>query len=123
MAVTLLNVVFLAAAFRFKRMDEVMAETGEAPAEPDTTGSSKLRQILTMGTVHFLAVWALIYVGVEVTLGGWIVTFIQEKRGGGATAGYISSGFFGGASPCVRRALDADARVQALCWVGCSCCG
>jgi len=38
----------------------------------------------------------LIYVGVEVTLGGWIVTFVEQKRGGGASAGYISSGFFGG---------------------------
>ena len=43
-----------------------------------------------------MAFWTLVYVGVEVTLGGWIVTFIQEKRGGGASAGYISSGFFGG---------------------------
>jgi fucose permease len=75
-----------------------MAEAGEAPAEPDTTGSSKLKQIMGMATVHFLAIWALIYVGVEVTLGGWIVTFIEQKRGGGATAGYISSGFFGGES-------------------------
>ncbi|KZT69016.1 MFS general substrate transporter [Daedalea quercina L-15889] len=27
---------------------------------------------------------------------GWIVTFVEDKRGGNATAGYISSGFFGG---------------------------
>jgi preprotein translocase subunit SecG len=27
---------------------------------------------------------------------GWIVTFLQEKRGAGASAGYISSAFFGG---------------------------
>ncbi|CAE6389133.1 unnamed protein product [Rhizoctonia solani] len=27
---------------------------------------------------------------------GWIVTFIIEERGGGASAGYVSSGFFGG---------------------------
>ena len=74
-----------------------MAEAGETPAEPDTTGGSKIKQIMSLSAVHFLAVWAVIYVGVEVTLGGWIVTFIQEKRGGGASAGYISSGFFGGA--------------------------
>ena len=60
-----------------------------------------------------LIVWALIYIGVEVTLGGtcnvthcialglseplgWIVTFIIRERHGGAKAGYISSGFFGG---------------------------
>ncbi len=54
----------------------------------------------------------MVYVGAEVTIGGtrcflealhalivsqgWIVTFIQTVRGGGASSGYISSGFFGG---------------------------
>ena len=32
----------------------------------------------------------------EVTLGGWIVTYVIEVRGGGPSSGYISSGFFGG---------------------------
>ncbi|KAH8104025.1 MFS general substrate transporter [Cristinia sonorae] len=82
--------------FRFKRQDEIWAEEGQAPGEADNARQSKYRQILNLRVVHFLSVWALIYVGVEVTLGGWIVTFIQEKRGGGASAGYISSGFFGG---------------------------
>lgn len=27
---------------------------------------------------------------------GWIVTFMINERGGGASAGYVSSGFFGG---------------------------
>lgn len=48
--------------------------------------------------VHLLAFFILIYVGVEVTIGGWIVTYIIEVRGGGPSAGYISSGFFGGQS-------------------------
>jgi len=29
-------------------------------------------------------------------LGGWIVTYIINVRGGGPSSGYISSGFFGG---------------------------
>jgi fucose permease len=33
---------------------------------------------------------------VEVTIGGWIVTYIIQVRGGGPSSGYISSGFFGG---------------------------
>lgn len=28
--------------------------------------------------------------------GGWIVTFVLDKRGAGSGAGYVSSGFFGG---------------------------
>ena len=97
-------------------LPEVMAEAGHAPGEADTMGESKYKQIMGIKAVHYLACWALIYVGVEVTLGGkdvsestlrrhwhlitlcvgWIVTFIEQRRGGGASAGYISSGFFGG---------------------------
>ena len=33
-------------------------------------GGSKYRQIMATSAVHYLACWALIYVGVEVTLGG-----------------------------------------------------
>jgi hypothetical protein len=47
-----------------------MAEMGEEPAEPNTNGGSKYKQIMGISAVHFLAIWALIYVGVEVTLGG-----------------------------------------------------
>lgn len=46
--------------------------------------------------MHLLAFFILVYVGVEVTIGGWIVTFIIDVRGGGASSGYISAGFFGG---------------------------
>ncbi|KAG2008318.1 MFS transporter [Coprinopsis cinerea AmutBmut pab1-1] len=51
---------------------------------------------MTNKTVHFLAFFILIYVGTEVTIGGWIVTYIIDERGGGPSAGYIASGFFGG---------------------------
>ncbi|KAG6918308.1 hypothetical protein DXG01_015400 [Tephrocybe rancida] len=58
--------------------------------------SGKLRQIMRHRTVQLLAVFLLFYVGVEVTLGGWIVTYIIEVRHGGPSSGYISAGFFGG---------------------------
>ncbi|EUC65245.1 MFS general substrate transporter, partial [Rhizoctonia solani AG-3 Rhs1AP] len=45
--------------------------------------------------VQLLAIFSWVYVGTEVTVAGWIVTFIIEERGGGASAGYVSSGFFG----------------------------
>ena len=28
---------------------------------------------------------------------GWVVVYLKDLRGGGASAGYVSSGFFGGA--------------------------
>ncbi len=46
--------------------------------------------------MHALALFSLIYVGTEVTIGGWSVTYVQEKRNGNSNAGYISSGFFAG---------------------------
>jgi fucose permease len=55
-----------------------------------------MKQILSIKSVHLLAFFILVYVGAEVTIGGWIVTFIIELRGGGPSSGYISSGFFGG---------------------------
>jgi hypothetical protein len=51
-----------------------------------------------MKSVHILSIFALVYIGVEITIGGWIVTYVIEERGGGHDAGYISSGFFGGES-------------------------
>ena len=46
--------------------------------------------------MHILAVFSLVYVGVEVTIGGWIVSYVIDERGGGPDSGYISSGFFAG---------------------------
>lgn len=34
----------------------------------------------------------------KVTIGGWIVTYIINVRGGGPSSGYVSAGFFGGTS-------------------------
>ena len=77
------------------------------------SGGNTYKQIFALRAVPLLTVFALIYIGVEVTLGGqrygfrncksnlilyigWIVTFIIRERDGGHSAGYISSGFFGG---------------------------
>lgn len=69
---------------------------GRPPQEEGTSHENHYRQILGLRVVHILAFFILAYVGVEVTIGGWIVTFVIDKRGGGASAGYLSSGFFGG---------------------------
>ncbi|CAK5262018.1 unnamed protein product [Mycena citricolor] len=75
---------------------ECLASVGEAAGESGTSEHSTFRQIMTMKTVHLIAAFILIYVGVEVTIGGWIVTYIIEVRGGGRSSGYVSAGFFGG---------------------------
>ncbi|KAI0739076.1 major facilitator superfamily domain-containing protein [Daedaleopsis nitida] len=90
----LMYAALLWASFRGKRQEEIMAEEGEFP-EIDDGSANKFKQMMRLKEVHLMSFFTLIYVGVEVTLGGWIVTFVLEKRGGGANAGYISSGFFG----------------------------
>ncbi|KAI0261661.1 MFS general substrate transporter [Gloeopeniophorella convolvens] len=96
LGMAVLNTAMLSAVFRFRTQDEIMVEAGQEPNEAETAQQSKYGQILRLRIVNHLALFALIYVGVEVTLGGWIVTFIIRERQGGPNAGYISSGFFGG---------------------------
>ncbi|KAK7034523.1 hypothetical protein VNI00_012370 [Paramarasmius palmivorus] len=93
------NTAVLVAVFRFKTQDQLMREIGQTSDEQAANridNSNLYRQIFNNKALHFMAIFALIYIGVEVTVGGWIVTFIIEEREGGRSAGYISSGFFGG---------------------------
>ena len=49
----------------------ILAEEGEFETEVETaSGFNKYKKILTLREVHFLALFAIIYVGVEVTMGG-----------------------------------------------------
>ncbi|KAG9029878.1 hypothetical protein FRB95_004754 [Tulasnella sp. JGI-2019a] len=84
-------------AFRLQRMEDLLPQaSGDiADSEPLVRGN-KYKQILSQKQVHLLAAFTLVYVGAEVTIGGWIVTFLDQLRGGGPSAGYVSSGFFGG---------------------------
>ena len=75
----------------------------------------KLSQLMKNKTVHLLSLFLMLYIGVEVTIGGmvllptlllneslilvksgWIVTFLMIVRGGGPSSGFVSTGFFGG---------------------------
>lgn len=47
-----------------------MAEEGQPAGEVGTEIQSKYSQIMKLKAVHALAMFSLIYVGVEVTLGG-----------------------------------------------------
>ena len=87
---------------------------------PDWTAVEKINddkfgQLLRNKTVHLLSLFLMVYIGVEVTIGGtifvlymivkslnyycksgWIVSFLMIVREGGPSSGYVSSGFFGG---------------------------
>ncbi|CAE6433639.1 hypothetical protein ACGC1H_001494 [Rhizoctonia solani] len=95
LGVALVNVSLLLVVFKLRRLHEI---TGTP--ETNTTGyqseGSKYKDIFSSRVVQLIALFVWVYVGTEVTIGGWIVTFIIEVRGGGASAGYITSGFFAG---------------------------
>ncbi|KAL1745818.1 major facilitator superfamily domain-containing protein [Schizophyllum fasciatum] len=96
MGLALLNLITSAVIFRFETQDECVARIGQAPRERGTSTDSSFRQIVRLKSMHLLALFVFVYVGIEVTIGGWIVSYIIDERGGGPDSGYISSGFFAG---------------------------
>ncbi|KAH7913474.1 major facilitator superfamily domain-containing protein [Hygrophoropsis aurantiaca] len=96
LGISLINTTLLTYAFRLKDQDGCLADIGREPSEKSTSQKATYKQILRLKTVHLLGLFILTYVGVEVTIGGWIVTYMVDVRHGGAASGYVSSGFWGG---------------------------
>jgi len=100
LGLSVFNVCSLIAMFRFKNMQGIFGNVGSIHIVQDSgaPGASENHylRIFKLKIVHIFAVFLFAYVGVEVTIGGWIVTFVEQKRGGGHSSGYITSGFFGG---------------------------
>lgn len=110
LGIAFINTVLLAVVLRFRTQNECLAAIGEdlpqtgAPGDgahmtggaANDSSKSKYKQMFRLKELHLLALFIFIYVGIEVTVGGWIVTYVIEVRSGGASSGYISSGFFGG---------------------------
>lgn len=78
---------------------------GQEPATPavrdkdsrnNSNSGGKMKRILRTPSVHFMALFITIYVGVEVAIGGWATSFLIDERGGNNSSGYVSSGYFGG---------------------------
>ncbi|KAF9265534.1 MFS general substrate transporter [Marasmius fiardii PR-910] len=98
----IINTTLVVLIFRFKVQEVCLEQIGQPAGEQNqnqdspTRNHGTFRQILSHRNVHLMAFFILVYVGVEVTIGGWIVTFVIRERHGGPDAGYISSGFFGG---------------------------
>ncbi|KAI0754413.1 MFS general substrate transporter [Daedaleopsis nitida] len=94
-----LNAVVQLATFRLKSQNDCLAEIGQPPPEKtkeSEAGVNKYKQIAKLRAVHLMAFAILTYVGLEVSIGGWIVTYINNERHGGSNSGYISSGYWGG---------------------------
>ncbi|OSD01410.1 MFS general substrate transporter [Trametes coccinea BRFM310] len=91
------NTFLLWTVFRGRRQQDILEEEGETGnAAENAVDSNKYKQVLGLKEVHILSAFSLIYVGLEVTMGGWSVTYILDRRHGNSNSGYIASGFFGG---------------------------
>ena len=66
------SATLLAVVFRFKTQAEALAEIGQEPeVHPiEITSGNKYKQMFRLKELHILAFFILIYVGVEVTIGG-----------------------------------------------------
>ncbi|KAH7338420.1 MFS general substrate transporter [Rhizoctonia solani] len=81
------NAVVLFTVFKLRRQDGKarLVQQTEGPETPVSNG--KYKEIFSSRAVQLVAFFIWLYVGLE---------FIIDERGGGPSAGYISSGFFGG---------------------------
>ena len=75
------------------------SETGEKfrlnNPSPENRQTSLMREALSQRITWVCASFLLLYVGIEVALGGWIVTFmIRVREGGDFESGMISTGFW-----------------------------
>ncbi|KZT62940.1 MFS general substrate transporter [Calocera cornea HHB12733] len=93
--ISITNLIVLILVFRFKTQGDLLGITQHHIDDAQIPGN-KYKRMFKLKILHLLAFFALVYVGLEVTIGGWIVTYIIDVRGGSAASGYVSSGFFGG---------------------------
>ncbi|KAG8944999.1 hypothetical protein FRC04_001254 [Tulasnella sp. 424] len=90
--ISIINVALLFYVFRLKPQ----SQTSHSESQQQPASENLYKQVLKQKSVHIMSFFILVYVGVEVTIGGWIVTYLLKERGAGPSAGYVSSGFFGG---------------------------
>ncbi|PVF93670.1 MFS general substrate transporter [Serendipita vermifera] len=126
LGLAILNTIFLSATVKGNSLEDILRSIGSPPIEvhpssvveltdrprsPTTQSTAEngnnsqgaiireqnsMSRIVRSRVVQLMALFVLVYVGIEVTISGWIVTYLIDVRGGGPSSGYVSSGFFGG---------------------------
>ncbi|KAM0749955.1 MFS general substrate transporter [Meredithblackwellia eburnea MCA 4105] len=91
---------------------DVGATGARVDADDQGRVQSLLKETLTDKTTWLFSLFILVYVGAEITQGGWSVTYIIEQRYGGPSSGYISTGFWAGIA--IGRAILPRLNI----WVG-----
>ncbi|PVG01465.1 MFS general substrate transporter [Serendipita vermifera] len=115
MGMMVFNAILVASILRFKRLDAVLLEAGIQPQNAEsereeTEKNSLFTGIFSLPEVHLLTAILFLYAGVAVTVGGWIVEYLQRVKGGGNAAGYGPAGFYG------DNAVQYSLRLQCVVW-------
>ncbi len=91
---------------------------------------SDLMTSLKSPVTWYLSFFVLFYGGAEVSMGGWIVTFLEVYRHGSTkTTGYVASGFWGGLTigrlvltPFIHKTIGAKRGITVLILFSIICC-
>ncbi|KAF8155520.1 hypothetical protein B0H34DRAFT_808609 [Crassisporium funariophilum] len=76
LVLAILNSVVLLLVFKFRHQDECLELAGEVLQEKEAgAGNGTFRRVMSDRSVHFLAIFIFIYIGVEVTIGGTTIRF------------------------------------------------
>lgn len=71
------------------RVDVPTLDTSLPASNPKKKSESLLWATLKQRTTIFVSIFVFLYVGAEVSMGGWIVTFIIENRAGGVRCAFL----------------------------------
>ncbi|KDR80388.1 hypothetical protein GALMADRAFT_1194926 [Galerina marginata CBS 339.88] len=96
LGMAVINTTLQILVFRFKSLDYCLVLGGEPETDKSQFSDGSLfKQVMKSRTTQFIALFIVVHLGVGVTIGGWIVTYIINVRGGGPSSGYISAGVSG----------------------------
>lgn len=62
-----------------------------------SSGKSRTTEAMSNKVIWMIALFLFVYMGVEVSIGGWIVDFMMHERNGSqSSSGYVATGFWAG---------------------------
>lgn len=87
---------FVAIAWSFQGSDEDLAEFYHTTEEMEQKKTYDFLATLKDMRCWLSCAFIFFYQGSEVSMGGWVVTFLLDYRGGPESTGYVASGFWAG---------------------------
>lgn len=97
LGVALTSAILFQLTFRNTEQDLAQFEPDDEDEVTNNVVDTVLLKIALSNKITWLtALFVFFYQGSEVSIGGWIVTYLLDYRHGGHVVGYVASGFWGG---------------------------